>query len=209
MLQVENLEFSWEPGAVLSYDLSVSNGEILAVRGSSGVGKTTLLELIAGFQQPDRGRILWKDKDLTELPPWERPVTSVFQSDNLFGHLSCFDNVVIGLGGRRADDALRQQINECFDLLGLQGLQQRLPSEISGGQQQRVALARALIRAKPILLLDESFSALDWTIRQGCFDALRAVVDAHDMATLLVSHDDRDAEYLECRQLLLRPPETR
>ena len=98
---------------------------------------------------------------------------------------------------------LLNQIHDYFAQLGLTGLQQRMPSQISGGQQQRVALVRALIRARPILLLDESFSALDWEMRQECFDALKTVVKSHNMAALLVSHDSRDTAYLGCRELQL------
>ena len=204
MLRIEGLRFSWGEDFHFTYDLSVASGEILAVQGPSGVGKTTLLELIAGFQTPTAGNLTWDDKDLVPLPPWQRPVTTVFQADNLFSHLSCLDNVLIGLGPEeRPTPALHTYIDEYFTQLGLEGLQSRMPSQISGGQQQRVALVRALIRARPILLLDESFSALDWDMRKECFDALKTVVALHEMAALLVSHDMRDAEYLGCRELRL------
>ena len=204
MLRIEGLRFSWGEDFHFTYDLSVASGEILAVQGPSGVGKTTLLELIAGFQMPTAGNLTWDDKDLVPLPPWQRPVTTVFQADNLFSHLSCLDNVLIGLGPEeKPTPALHTYIDEYFTQLGLKGLQSRMPSQISGGQQQRVALVRALIRARPILLLDESFSALDWDLRKDCFDALKTVVASHQMAALLVSHDTRDAEYLGCRELRL------
>ena len=204
MLRIEGLRFSWGEDFHFTYDLSVASGEILAVQGPSGVGKTTLLELIAGFQTPTAGNLTWDDKDLVPLPPWQRPVTTVFQADNLFSHLSCLDNVLIGLGAEeRLKPALHTSIDEYFIQLGLEGLQSRMPSQISGGQHQRVALVRALIRARPILLLDESFSALDWDMRKECFDALKTVVASYEMAALLVSHDTRDAEYLGCRELRL------
>ena len=204
MLRIEGLRFSWGEDFHFTYDFSVASGETLAVQGPSGVGKTTLLELIAGFQTPTAGNLTWDDKDLVPLPPWQRPVTTVFQADNLFSHLSCLDNVLIGLGPEeRPTPALHTYIDEYFTQLGLEGLQRRMPSQISGGQQQRVALVRALIRARPILLLDESFSALDWDLRKDCFDALKTVVASHQMAALLVSHDTRDAEYLGCRELRL------
>ena len=204
MLRIEGLRFSWGEDFHFTYDLSVASGEILAVQGPSGVGKSTLLELIAGFQTPTAGNLTWDDKDLVPLPPWQRPVTTVFQADNLFSHLSCLDNVLIGLGPEeRPTPALHTYIDEYFTQLGLEGLQSRMPSQISGGQQQRVALVRALIRTRPILLLDESFSALDWDMRKECFDALKTVVASHEMAALLVSHDTRDTEYLGCRELRL------
>ncbi len=204
MLKIEEIRFNWGEDLHFTYGLSIARGEILALQGRSGVGKTTLLELIAGFQAPTAGNLTWDGVDLLALPPWQRPVTTVFQADNLFAHLTCFNNVLIGLGPEeKPTPDLLERIHDYFVQLGLTGLQHRMPSQISGGQQQRVALVRALIRARPILLLDESFSALDWDMRQECFDALKTVVKSHDMAALLVSHDTRDAAYLGCRELRL------
>ena len=200
MLEISNVQFQ-RPGLTFSYDLSVKAGDILAVQGPSGVGKTTLLDLIAGFEAPQSGSIAWQGQDFLAAPPWDRPVTTVFQSDNLFEHLSCAANVAIGLDATKRHDSAA--IDQAFQRLGIGGLQDRLPGTISGGQQQRVALARALLRGKPVLLLDESFSALDWTTRQGCFDSLREIAMADQMAVLFVSHDSRDAAYLGCKTLLL------
>ena len=200
MLEISNVQFQ-RPGLTFSYDLSVKAGDILAVQGPSGVGKTTLLDLIAGFEAPHSGSIAWQGQDFLAAPPWDRPVTTVFQSDNLFEHLSCAANVAIGLDATKRHDSVA--IDNAFQRLGIGGLQDRLPGTISGGQQQRVALARALLRGKPVLLLDESFSALDWTTRQGCFDSLREIAMADQMAVLFVSHDSRDAAYLGCKTLLL------
>lgn len=200
MLEISNVQFQ-RPGLTFSYDLSVKAGDILAVQGPSGVGKTTLLDLIAGFEAPHSGSIAWQGQDFLAAPPWDRPVTTVFQSDNLFEHLSCAANVAIGLDASKRHDSAA--IDNAFQRLGIGGLQDRLPGTISGGQQQRVALARALLRGKPVLLLDESFSALDWTTRQGCFDSLREIAMADQMAVLFVSHDSRDAAYLGCKTLLL------
>jgi thiamine transport system ATP-binding protein len=204
MLHIEGLGFNWSDDLHFTYGLSVARGEILAVQGPSGVGKTTLLELIAGFEAPTAGKITWDGLNLLTLPPWQRPVTTVFQADNLFAHLNCLDNVLVGLGSKeKPKPNLLDRIHDYFAQFGLAGLQHRMPSQISGGQQQRVALVRALIRARPILLLDESFSALDWGMRQECFDAVKTVVKSHNMAALLVSHDTRDAAYLRCRELRL------
>ena len=115
MLRIEGLRFSWGEDFHFTYDFSVASGETLAVQGPSGVGKTTLLELIAGFQTPTAGNLTWDDKDLVPLPPWQRPVTTVFQADNLFSHLSCLDNVLIGLGPEeRPTPALHKYIDEYF-----------------------------------------------------------------------------------------------
>jgi len=200
MLEVDRLSFERPGGLAFHYDFTLAAGEILAVQGPSGVGKTTLLDLIAGFESVLTGRLAWDGIEFSALPPWERPVTTVFQSDNLFAHLSCRENVTIALDGATI---AATEVDGAFARLDIDGLQARLPEEISGGQQQRVALVRALLRDRPILLLDESFSALDWPTRRGCFDALQEIATTRRMAVIFVSHDERDAAYLECDVLKL------
>ncbi|MGB1105407.1 MAG: ATP-binding cassette domain-containing protein [Candidatus Puniceispirillaceae bacterium] len=200
MLEVDRLSFERPGGLAFHYDFTLAAGEILAVQGPSGVGKTTLLDLIAGFESHLTGRLAWDGIEFSTLPPWERPVTTVFQSDNLFAHLSCRENVTIALDGATF---AATEVDGAFARLDIDGLQARLPEEISGGQQQRVALVRALLRDRPILLLDESFSALDWPTRRGCFDALQEIATTRRMAVIFVSHDERDAAYLECDVLKL------
>ena len=200
MLEVDKMIFERPEGLKFFYDFTLMAGDILAVQGPSGIGKTTLLDLIAGFETPTSGRLAWNSAEFSLRPPWERPVTTVFQSDNLFAHLSCKENVTVALDG---NDITPGQVDEAFARLDIDGLQRRLPGDISGGQQQRVALVRALLRDRPVLLLDESFSALDWTTRQGCFDALQEIAMMRQMAVILVSHDERDAAYLGCNVLNL------
>ena len=195
MLEVNDLHFRRQGEQLFTYRFTLDAGHILAIQGPSGVGKTTLLDLIAGFETPDSGTVSWRGESFLSMLPWDRPVTTVFQTDNLFSHLTCQQNVALGLASRQSDGA---DIAAAFESLGIGGLQSRLPDEISGGQQQRVALARALLRDRPILLLDESFSALDWPTREGCFDALRDLATTRQMAVLIVSHDERDAAYLGC-----------
>ena len=204
MLDVQNLAFSRSGDLHFHYEFQVQPAEILAIQGPSGVGKTTLLDLIAGFETQDGGSISWQGKAFHNEMPWDRPVTTVFQSDNLFDHLTCERNVSIGITGTSVS---QQRLDSAFVELGIDGLQTRLPNQISGGQQQRVALARALLRDQPVLLLDESFSALDWDMRTGCFDALKALCNARGMSVLLVSHDDRDAAYLGCKIMRLGSPQ--
>jgi len=200
MLEVDKMIFERPEGLKFFYDFTLMAGDILAVQGPSGIGKTTLLDLIAGFETPTSGRLAWNSAEFSLRPPWERPVTTVFQLDNLFAHLSCKENVTVALDG---NDITPGQVDEAFARLDIDGLQRRLPGDISGGQQQRVALVRALLRDRPVLLLDESFSALDWTTRQGCFDALQEIAMMRQMAVILVSHDERDAAYLGCNVLNL------
>ena len=200
MLDVQNLAFSRSGDLHFHYEFQVQPAEILAIQGPSGVGKTTLLDLIAGFETQDGGSISWQGKAFHNEMPWDRPVTTVFQSDNLFDHLTCEHNVSIGITGTSVS---QQRLDSAFVELGIDGLQTRLPNQISGGQQQRVALARALLRDQPMLLLDESFSALDWDMRTGCFDALKDLCNTRGMSILLVSHDDRDAAYLGCKIMRL------
>ena len=204
MLDVQNLAFSRSGDLHFHYEFQVQPAEILAIQGPSGVGKTTLLDLIAGFETQDGGSISWQGKAFHNEMPWDRPVTTVFQSDNLFDHLTCEHNVSIGITGTSVS---QQRLDSAFVELGIDGLQTRLPNQISGGQQQRVALARALLRDQPMLLLDEGFSALDWDMRTGCFDALKALCKARGMSVLLVSHDDRDAAYLGCKIMRLGSPQ--
>ena len=202
MLEIDRLTFERPGGLKFFYDFTIAGGDILAVQGPSGVGKTTLLDLIAGFETAASGRLAWNGTEFSSLPPWDRPVTTVFQSDNLFAHLTCRENVRIALddSGIGSDE-----IDAAFTRLDIAGLQPRLPEKVSGGQQQRVALVRALLRDRPVLLLDESFSALDWSTRRGCFDALREIATTRQMAVIFVSHDERDAAYLGCEVLKLDP----
>lgn len=203
MLDVKDLRFRRPGGQEFSYYFTLEAGHILAVQGVSGVGKTTLLDLIAGFETPDSGTISWMGRPFSASSPWERPVTTVFQDDNLFAHLTCRQNVALGLA---LPESRETDIDAAFESLGIGGLQSRYPDEISGGQQQRVALARALLRDRPVLLLDESFSALDWNTRQDCFDALQELATTRGMAVLIVSHDERDAAYLGCHVMTLAVP---
>lgn len=204
MLDVNDLHFRRTGGQEFSYHFTLDAGCILAIQGVSGVGKTTLLDLIAGFETPDSGTISWMGEPFLAKAPWERPVTTVFQDDNLFSHLTCLQNVALGIA---PSEGHAMTIDAAFESLGIGGLQSRFPGEISGGQQQRVALARALLRDRPVLLLDESFSALDWHTRQDCFDALRDLATSRRMAVLVISHDDRDAAYLGCDVMTLAAPD--
>lgn len=193
LLQVEGLTFRYEDMEMV-FDLSVAAGDCLAVLGPSGAGKSTLLSLIAGFDRPLAGRVLIAGQDVTGRKPADRPVTSLFQEHNLFAHLTAAQNVGLGLDpGLRLDAGQQRMVGEELARVGLEGLEQRFPAQLSGGQRQRVALARSLVRDKPLLLLDEPFSALDPGLRLEMLDLVRQLQSERGLTVVLVSHNPRDA----------------
>jgi thiamine transport system ATP-binding protein len=186
------------------FDLSLMKKERIAILGSSGSGKSTLLNLVGGFLPPNCGKLYYEGRDITALDPYSRPVTTLFQDHNLFSHLSIRKNVALGLNpGLRLSSDDWQQVSAVLDQVGLKNLAERLPSELSGGQAQRAALARCLIRKKPILLLDEPFSALDEETRLQMLDLTKQVVLKHEISTLFVTHNKNDAETFATRILIV------
>jgi thiamine transport system ATP-binding protein len=162
--------------------------------GPSGAGKSTLLSAIAGFLDPTGGRILWDRQDLTQVPPGERPVTILFQDQNLFPHLTVSQNLGLGLRpDLRLSPSDSDRIEKALTRVGLSGLGSRRPAQLSGGQASRAALARALLRARPILLLDEPFAALGPALRSDMLDLVREVADETKALVLMVTHDPKDA----------------
>ena len=187
----------------LSANLQIAAGARVAVIGPSGAGKSTLLAALAGFLPVNSGRILWQGEEMGAKDPAARPVSIVFQDNNLFPHLSVFENVALGLKpSLRLTAAERAQATAALDRVGLGALGQRKPAQLSGGQQSRVALARVLLRARPLLLLDEPFAALGPALRA---EMLALVADVcTDMGTtlLMVTHDMADARAI-CDQVVL------
>ena len=180
--------------AVSDFTLEIAQGEFLVLLGPSGCGKTTTLRMIAGFVEPSAGRILFGDRDVTDLPPYHRNTGLVFQGYALFPHLSVFDNVAFGLRMRRLERAaIEKRAREALRLVRLEALGERMPKQLSGGQQQRVALARALVIEPEILLLDEPLSNLDAKLREEVRVEIRQLQRRLGLTTVMVTHDQEEA----------------
>lgn len=178
------------------YDLQIPLGQVVAIMGASGSGKSTLLNLLSGFIQPqnDSAQILLGDERVDLLDPSQRPVTSLFQEHNLFAHMSAFNNLALGIRtSLKLTVSEVAQVEAALEQVGLAGLGSRLPKQLSGGQRQRVSLGRALVRRKPLLLLDEPFSALDPALRQEMAALVKSLSRQHQLTVLLVTHEPRDA----------------
>ncbi|MEE8454998.1 MAG: ATP-binding cassette domain-containing protein [Limibaculum sp.] len=205
MLAVEDLRFGYPDGPEFVFSLALERGEIVTLSGPSGSGKSTLVDLICGFLQPLCGDILWAGRSILPLAPANRPVSALFQTGDLFDHLDVEMNIVLGLDPRgRPNPAQRARVRAVLEEIGLPGFERRLPGQLSGGQRQRVALARALVRDKPLMLLDEPFSALDTDRRDEMADLVRRLTQDRRLATLVVSHDPADAGRLGSRAIALR-----
>lgn len=178
----------------LTADLTVPTGARIAVVGPSGAGKSTLLSVISGFFPAESGRIRWQGQDITETAPGARPLSILFQDQNLFPHLTVAQNVGLGL---RPDLRLtaeeRARVAGALARTGLQGLEDRRPGTLSGGQQSRVALARVLLRARPLMLLDEPFAALGPALKDEMLDLVAEIAGETGATVLMVSHDPDDA----------------
>jgi ABC-type Fe3+/spermidine/putrescine transport system ATPase subunit len=180
--------------AVDRVELTVGRGEFLSLLGPSGCGKTTTLRLIAGFEQPDEGRILIAGEDVTGRPPYRRDVNTVFQSYALFPHLSVLDNVAYGLKQRGLRRVTRsERARKALELVDLPELAGRRPRQLSGGQQQRVALARALVMEPKVLLLDEPLGALDLKVRKQLQIELKRIQTTVGITFVYVTHDQEEA----------------
>ncbi len=190
---LDAVRFDWGDMA-MQFDLAVASGESVAIVGPSGSGKTTLLNLIAGFEAPLSGHIAIGGQPVTGVAPAERPVSMVFQENNLFAHLTVFDNVAIGIDpGLRLMAQDLQAVADALARVGLDGKEKRLPGQLSGGERQRVALARVLVRRNPVLLLDEPFAALGPALRADMIGLLQALQRETGMTLLLVTHQPEDA----------------
>jgi len=188
----------------LSADFSVAAGTRTAVIGPSGAGKSTLFDVIAGFEVPELGRVLWQGRDLAGVAPGGRPISVLFQDNNLFAHLTAAQNVGLALNpGLRlsADDKAR--VAQALARVGLEGLEGRKPGALSGGQQGRVGLARILLTARPLVLLDEPFSALGPALKSEMLRLLAEVLDETGASLLMVTHEPQDAAAIAGQTVLV------
>lgn len=186
------------------FDCRMPARAITAVTGPSGSGKTTLLNLIAGFETPERGAVIVGGKDMTRLHPAERPVSLVFQENNLFTHLDLATNIGLGISpSLRLTGEDRAQISSALERTGLCGYEKRMPATLSGGERQRAAFARALVRRRPYLLLDEPFAALDPGLRVAMALLLEELHSETATTVVLVTHNPSDVRRLADRVIFL------
>ena len=186
--------------AVDDVSLTVATGEIFALLGGSGCGKSTLLRMLAGFEAPTKGKIFLAGEDITNLPPYQRPINMMFQSYALFPHLTVWENVAFGL---RRDHMPKEQVAErvesMLSLVQLTKYAKRKPHQLSGGQQQRVALARSLAKRPKLLLLDEPLGALDKKLRETTQLELVNIIEEVGVTCVLVTHDQEEAMTMASR----------
>ena len=203
---IENLSKSYTRGKMVlqPLDLEIASGELFFLLGPSGCGKSTLLRLIAGFLQPDSGRILFDDKDVTNVPPEKRNAPMVFQNYALWPHLTVFDNVAFGLKAQGLKKSeIYERTMDALEVVRMSEFAQRKTPLLSGGQQQRVALARALAVAPELLLLDEPLSNLDAKLRDEMREELRQICRERNLTAVYVTHDRREALSMADRMAVL------
>ncbi len=180
--------------AVAGIDLEIPAGQFFSLLGPSGSGKTTTLRMIAGFERPDAGRVILDGHDVSQRPPYERDVNTVFQDYALFPHMDVADNVGYGLMIRKVPrDERRKRVTDALRMVRLEGYENRRPSQLSGGQRQRVALARALVNRPKVLLLDEPLGALDLKLRQEMQIELKTIQEQVGITFIYVTHDQEEA----------------
>ncbi len=183
-----------EVRAVDRVSLEIHNGEFFSFLGPSGCGKTTSLRMIAGFEMPTEGQIMIQGKPMGHIPPFKRPVNTVFQNYALWPHMTVFQNIAFGLEMKKVHrDEIRRRVGEALELVQLKGFDNRRPKQLSGGQQQRVALARALVQRPAVLLLDEPLGALDLKLRKAMQLELKHMQQQVGITFIYVTHDQEEA----------------
>ena len=199
MITLENVGFRYED-MVMNFDLQVAKGELVGIIGPSGAGKSTLLSLIAGFDLPISGSISVAGVDMNGVAPDQRPVSMIFQDYNSFAHLDVWTNVALGISpDLKLDPQECERVDEALARVGLSDFKVRKSTELSGGERQRIAIARALVRDKPVLLLDEPFTALGPALRRDMLDLVLEIQKERKLTILMVTHQPEDARHAAAR----------
>ena len=195
LIEFRNIVKSFDTQVVLKgINLDIYENEFVTLLGPSGCGKTTLLRILGGFLDADEGKVIFDNEDITDKPPYERELNTVFQKYALFPHLSVYENIAFGLKLKKmSKDIIDQKVMKMLKLIGLEGYEDKNTTLLSGGQQQRVAIARALVNEPKVLLLDEPFAAIDAKIRQELRSWLKEMIGKLGITSIFVTHDQDEA----------------
>lgn len=195
IIELKNITKEYNGVKVLdNINLYIKKNEFLTLLGPSGCGKTTTLRIIGGFEEPSKGKVIFEDKDITKVPPYERQINTVFQKYALFPHMDVFDNISFGLKIKKMPKKeIQSKVKEMLRLVNLQGFEHRSIESLSGGQQQRIAIARALVNEPEVLLLDEPLGALDLKLRKEMQLELKAMQQRIGITFIYVTHDQEEA----------------
>lgn len=195
IIELKNINIAFENQTVLNgIDLSIKDGEFVTLLGPSGCGKTTTLRIIAGFEEPNSGEVLFGGKIINGIPPYKRQVNTIFQRYALFPHLNVYENIAFGMRVKKLkENVIKGKVEEMLRLVNLEGLEKRKIDTLSGGQQQRVAIARALANEPKVLLLDEPLAALDLKLRKDMQVELKKIQQSLGITFIFVTHDQEEA----------------
>ncbi|SCJ50280.1 Spermidine/putrescine import ATP-binding protein PotA [uncultured Clostridium sp.] len=195
IIELRNLSKRYGDNQVLdNLSLDIKKNEFLTLLGPSGCGKTTTLKIIAGFEYADEGKVLFEEHDITDIPPYERQINTVFQKYALFPHMNIYENIAFGLKIKKLPkDEIDKKVKEMLKLVALEGFENRQVESLSGGQQQRVAIARALVNEPKVLLLDEPLGALDLKLRKEMQIELKKIQKKLGITFIFVTHDQEEA----------------
>jgi spermidine/putrescine transport system ATP-binding protein len=195
IVELKNISKAYEDNIVLdNFNLEIRKNEFLTLLGPSGCGKTTTLKIIAGFEFADEGQVVFEGKEISDVPPYERSVNTVFQKYALFPHMDVYENIAFGLKIKKVEKSMiDQKVKDMLKLVALNGFENRKVESLSGGQQQRVAIARALVNEPKVLLLDEPLGALDLKLRQEMQIELKRIQQKLGITFIFVTHDQEEA----------------
>ena len=205
MLEIRHIEKEYDGLPLLDgISFSVGKNETVCILGPSGVGKSTLLRIIAGLEQPEVGDVLWKNENITDLPPYKRKFGLMFQDYALFPHLDVFENIAFGLRIQHVPPLeIEKRVKEALEMVGLQKIAKRSVADLSGGEKQRIAFARALAPKPKLLMLDEPMGSLDRALRAQLTNELHVLLGEMDIPVIYVTHDQEEAFSIADRLLVL------